>query len=234
MSSHTTTLGALGWLLCAWAVGAPAMASSRSPGAGTPEALVDQLAAAATAGDLAALGACLAPETRAWTTLELLEIALISVLNRSMRNLIETAEVLNATLDAIDKGERVGGDLAARGQEAEREGAALEAARKGFEAMLAKHGLSGLEIPIPSAVTLEQAPEKLRGANAVLLLEDLQGFLSAELPDTLSSLQQGLSDRYAGIGDLAVAGDSATARTATGGALTLLRIEGRWYVSTPP
>ncbi len=214
----------------------PATASEPAgepPGAATPEALIDRMMAAAEAGDMAEMAACMVPEERAEMTAMMVAMAGMMVAFMDMGGAM-AAELGEGLAEAFGEGDMTAEEQAE--QDAEREAAEAEAAKEvaavtqQYQEILSRHGLEDL-------MAAEEAGDDvdldalLGDVDQVALLRDLMGFLE-EIGDEEEGATAGGAEMPDEITDLQVDGSQATAK-AGDETLELVEIDGRWYFKSP-
>lgn len=226
-------------------VPAPGFGASQPYGGATPQELVARMRAAAQAGDIGELMACMAPEDRKAMGGTMVMMAVMMVGFSQMG-----AEMGGAMTEGMAEafgGEEVTAEqrAAMEAQKAEAAAGAVAIADK-LRAALEPHGLAGLldggmEAGAGQDEALEAALDK---ADMIALTESVMGVLS-ELKDAEggSDLGDGPELGPAGeakpdwvdveVTDYAIDGDHATAQ-AGDETLEMIRVDGRWFFAPQP
>jgi len=209
--------------------GGLALAATEPYGAESPQAVVARMKAAAEKEDLGEMAACLAPEDRA-----ALSLTMVMVTGMVMAFASMGAGMGEAMGDAM--GEAMGEMSDEQKQEMAEQKAKAEAdvaAMQGkYEAILEKHGLSGI-MDADSELGADGDPTAaLAGVDQVALLEDMMAFLEA-LPgsDGEGEGSDAPLDVPTGeLSNLVVDGDHASG-TMGDEDVDFVKVDGRWYVS---
>lgn len=217
----------------------PGFGAAQPYGGATPEELVARMRAAAEAGDMGELMACMAPEDRKAMGGAMLMMAVMMVGFSQMG-----AEMGGAMAESFG-GEMSEVDRAELEAEKAKAAAAAEELNAKLQAVLEEHGLAGmLNADFAPGSSEDQAMEEaLDQADMIALTESVMALLQemqeAEggedeggmMPDPL----EGESPDWVGmeVTDYAIDGDRATAR-AGDETLEMVRVDGRWYFAPQP
>lgn len=220
----------------------PGFGASQPYGGATPEELVARMRAAAEAGDMGELMACMAPEDRKAMGGAMLMMAVMMVGFSQMG-----AEMGGAMAEGMS--EAFGGEMTEEdraeleAQKAEAAAAAEELNAK-LRAVLEKHGLAGmLDEDLESGSAEDQAMEEaLDKADMIALTESVMALMgeiqeaeggedAGMAPDPLEGESPDWVDME--VTDYSIDGDHATAR-AGDETLEMIRVEGRWYFAPQP
>ena len=232
---------ALGLVVCLLPV--PGFGATQPYGGATPEELVARMRAAAEAGDMGELMACMAPEDRKAMGGAMLMMAVMMVGFSQMG-----AEMGGAMAEGMSEafgGEMTEEDRAELEAEQAKAAAAAEELNAKLRAVLEEHGLAGMldEGVAPGSPEDRAMEEALDQVDMIALTESVMGLLR-ELQESQDGEDEGgmMSDPLEGEGpdwvdaevtDYAIDGDRATAQ-AGDETLEMIRVDGRWYFAPQP
>lgn len=220
----------------------PGFGASQPYGGATPEELVARMRAAAEAGDMGELMACMAPEDRKAMGGAMLMMAVMMVGFSQMG--VEMGGAMAEGMTESFGGEMSEEDRAELDAEKARAAAAAEELSAKLRAVLEQHGLAGLldEGFAPGSPQDEAMEEALDQADMIALTESVMAFLQ-EIQEAEGGEDSGMApDQLEGespewldmeVTDYSIDGDHATAR-AGDETLEMIRVDGRWYFAPQP
>jgi hypothetical protein len=208
--------------------GTLALAATEPYGGESPQAVVERMKAAAETEDLGEMAACLAPQDRAALSLTMVLVTGMVMAFASMGAGMGEAmgEAMEDAMGEMTEAEKQ--EMAQKKAEAD---AQVEEMQGRYEAILEKHGLSGI-MDADSELGADGDPEAaLEGVDQVALLEDMMGFLESLPGEEGESAESAPMDVPTGdLTDLAVDGDKATGMLGDE-EVEFVKVDGRWYVS---
>lgn len=221
----------------------PGFGASQPYGGATPEELVARMRAAAEAGDMGELMACMAPEDRKAMGGAMLMMAVMMVGFSQMG--VEMGGAMAEGMAESFGGEMSAEDRAELEAEKAKAAAAADELNAKLRAVLEQHGLEGMldEDFAPGSPEDQAIDAALDQADMIALTESMMGLLqelqAAEGGEDEGGMMSGPLDGGSPdwmemeVTDYTIDGDRATAK-AGDETLEMIRVDGRWYFAPQP